>query len=144
MEPIGCWKKKSLLARDGIKVSVQDLLNDAVISTLRQHSELNGRLEGNEVLLSDLSMAVALPDNLLVAPAMFNAEKYTLVESKDARIELMERARAGKLSTKEMTGGSITVSNLGVSRVNFFKPILNAPQIAIVGFGAIRDALYLQ
>jgi pyruvate dehydrogenase E2 component (dihydrolipoamide acetyltransferase) len=138
--------RKQALARDGRDISLQDLLNYCLLRTLQRHGGVNGRVEDNEIRLSaavHLSVAIALPGNLLVAPAIFNAEQMSLEELGDARRQLMEKAGNNKLSVKEMTGGTLTVSNLGLSRVKFFTPILNIPQIAIVGFGAGSDRLRL-
>ncbi|SIP97399.1 dihydrolipoamide acetyltransferase family protein [Marinobacterium stanieri] len=129
---------KARLASQDIKVSVEDLIAQAVITTLESHPALNGRVEDKEIHLYDqahLSLAMALPDNLLVAPAIFNAGEMSLLERSTARKELAQRARSGKLSVNEMTGGTFTLSNLGLSRVRHFTPIINRPQIAILGIG---------
>ncbi|WP_321390421.1 2-oxo acid dehydrogenase subunit E2 [Emcibacter sp.] len=54
-----------------------------------------------------------------------------------ARKDLIERARSGKLTVREMTGGSFTISNLGLRRIQYFTPIINRPQIAILGIGQV-------
>jgi len=134
--------KKARLAADGIQVSVEDLLLRCVASTLLNHPALNGVVKELEVHLSrsvHLCVAIALPGDLLVAPAIFHAESKTLAELAAARQDLIARAKANKLSVTEMTGGTFTVSNLGLSRVRFFTPIINAPQIAILGIGQMVD-----
>nr|WMD00167.1 2-oxo acid dehydrogenase subunit E2 [Aminobacter niigataensis] len=134
--------RKAALAEAGIKVSVEDLILDRVVATLLNHTDLNGTLKGREVHLSGavhLSIAMALPGNLLVAPAIFNSETLTLEERSVARKDLADRARNNKLTVPEMTGGTFTVSNLGLSRVRYFTPILNTPQIGILGIGRIDE-----
>lgn len=129
---------KQRLAEQGTRVSVEDLLCDRIVQALLAHPELNGRVEDREVHLSPsihLSVAIALPGNLLVAPTLFEAEKSSLSERATARKELVARAKTGKLSVAEMTKGTFTVSNLGLSRVRHFTPIINIPQIAILGIG---------
>ncbi len=131
-------RRKKRLTEAGLKVSLEDLLIRCTIDTLADHPALNGRVEDQEIRLSaavHMSVAIALPDNGLVAPAIFEADAMSLEALAAARQDLFARARAGKLSVKEMTGGTFTISNLGLSRVRFFTPILNLPQIAILGLG---------
>lgn len=133
---------KAGLAESGIRVSIEDLMMAALIRVLRRHPELNGTLRDREIRLSDgvdLCVAIALPGNLLAAPAIFGACGMTLPQLRAARQDLAARARAGKLTVPEMTGGTFTLSNLGLSRIEFFTPILNTPQIAILGVGCITD-----
>ena len=138
---------KAQFKADGISLSVEDLLMGAVVQTLKQHPDINGTVQGRDVHLSDvidLGVAIALPGNLLAAPAIFNAGEMTLPQLRAARRDLSERARTNKLSVAEMTGGTFTISNLGLSRVEHFTPILNTPQIGILGVGcavetAVRD-----
>ena len=128
--------EKARLSEAGTKVSVEDLLMLAVVRALQKNPEANGRVEGREVHLSDavdLSVAIALPGNLLVAPAM------DVSALRAARQDLAARARTNKLSVTEMTGGTFTVSNLGLTRVEYFTPIINAPQICILAIGRMTD-----
>ncbi|MET1412086.1 2-oxo acid dehydrogenase subunit E2 [Roseibium sp. HPY-6] len=134
--------EKARLAEAGTKASVEDLLMLAVVRALKKNPDGNGRVEGKEVHLSeaiDLSVAIALPGNLLVAPAIFGAGDMNVAELRAARQDLATRARANKLSVTEMTGGTFTVSNLGLTRVEHFTPIINAPQICILGIGKLTD-----
>ncbi|MET3794076.1 2-oxo acid dehydrogenase subunit E2 [Aquamicrobium terrae] len=138
-------RRKAALTETGVKVSIEDLILDRVVATLLNHPDLNGIVKGKEVHLSGavhLSVAMALPGNLLVAPAIFNAEKLTTEARAAARKDLAERARANKLTVPEMTGGTFTVSNLGLSRVRYFTPILNTPQIGILGIGRIAEVAF--
>lgn len=129
---------KQALEHRGTKVSVEDLLADCVVRVLAQHPGLNGRLEDNEIRHYrdvHLSFAIALAGDRLVAPAVFKANAMDLGERAAARKSMLDRARNGKLSVSEMTGGTFTLSNLGRSRVRFFTPIINLPQLAILGIG---------
>lgn len=129
----------------GISLSVEDLLMGAVVRTLANHPDINGKVKDREVHLSraiDLGVAIALPGNLLAAPAIFGAGDMDLQELRAARRDLAERARSNKLTVPEMTGGTFTISNLGLSRVEQFTPIINTPQIAILGVGcAVETAV---
>lgn len=134
--------EKARLGEAGVKVSVEDLLMLAVVRALKKTPDANGRVEGREVKLSDavdLSVAIALPGNLLVAPAIFGADAMDASGLRAARQDLAVRARANKLSVTEMTGGTFTISNLGLTRVEHFTPIINAPQICILGIGRMTD-----
>lgn len=134
--------EKARLAEAGTKVSVEDLLMLALVRALQKNPDGNGRVEGKEIHLSetiDLSVAIALPGNLLVAPAIFGAGDMSVSELRAARQDLAARAKANKLSVTEMTGGTFTVSNLGLTRVEHFTPIINAPQICILGIGKLTD-----
>lgn len=127
------------LREAGLKVGYEDLVIAALARLLPRHPLLNGRLEGQEIQLSaavHVSLAIALPGGL-VAPALFDVAGLDLAAIAAARAALTERARAGKLTPCEMTGGTITLSNLGTTRVRHFTPILNRPQIALVGLGCI-------
>ena len=90
-----------------------------------------------------LGLAIPLPGDLLVAPALFNAEQLDGESLSQARKALVDKAQTGKLSVKELTGATFTVSNLGLSRVHHFTPILNPPQVAILGVGGIQRRLEL-
>jgi len=138
---------KARYKHEGISLSVEDLLMGAVVRTLKSHPDINGTMQDREVHLSgaiDLGVAIALPGNLLAAPAIFGAGKMDLHELRAARRDLAARARTNKLTVPEMTKGTFTISNLGLSRVEQFTPIINTPQIAILGVGctvetAVRD-----
>nr|WP_298248720.1 2-oxo acid dehydrogenase subunit E2 [uncultured Halomonas sp.] len=121
--------------------SVQDVLLRLVVKTLQDFPALNATLEDNRIIehpAVHLGLAVPLPDDLLLAPALFDAEAITLGALPGARRDLVELARAGKLSVRELTGATFTVSNMGRSRVHHFTPILNVPQVAILGIGGIE------
>ncbi|MEL7167369.1 MAG: 2-oxo acid dehydrogenase subunit E2 [Pseudomonadota bacterium] len=134
--------EKARLADTGTKASVEDLLMLAVVRALKKHPDANGKVEGRDVLLHesiDLSVAIALPGNLLVAPAIFGASDMDVSALREARQDLAARAKENKLSVTEMTGGTFTISNLGLTRVEHFTPILNTGQICILGIGRMTD-----
>ena len=135
-------RRKSFLSAQDKNISIEDLLIDKAVATLIKHPSLNGTITGRDISLHsaiNLSVAMALPNNLLVAPAIFNAQAMDLENLRNARQDLSARAKANKLTTSEMTSGTFTVSNLGLSRVHYFTPILNIPQIAILGIGCTEQ-----
>lgn len=134
----GMAAMKSRLQTEGLKVSVEDLIIEAVVQSLRAHPALNGLLIDKEIHTKaaiNIAVAIALPGDLLVAPAIFDAGSMDLRARVQARRELVERAKINKLTVKEMTGGTFTISNIGLTRVRHFTPILNIPQVAILGVG---------
>ncbi len=134
--------EKARLAAGGTKASVEDLLMLAVIRALKKHPDANGRTKDREVHLHeaiDLSVAIALPGNLLVAPAVSGAGDMDVSALRSARQDLAARAKINKLTVTEMTGGTFTITNLGLTRVEHFTPILNAGQICILGIGCMTD-----
>jgi pyruvate dehydrogenase E2 component (dihydrolipoamide acetyltransferase) len=138
----GLLAMKARVSSPDVKVSVEDLLVDAVIQCLQRHPGLNGYLQNGEIQLKNeisVAVAVALPGDLLVAPAILNAGAMTLAERCAKRRDLVDRAKVNKLSVKEMTAGTFTISNIGLTRVRFFTPIINVPQLAILGVGETAE-----
>lgn len=127
------------LRAEGLKVGYEDLVIAALARLLPRHPLLNGTVEGQEIRLSSalhIAFAVALP-GALVAPTLFDAGGLDLAAIAGRRADLTARAQAGRLAPREMTGGTFTLSNLGTTRVRYFTPILNRPQIALLGLGCI-------
>lgn len=123
-----------------------DLIIKAVAKTLRQHPRLNSTLIGDEIqLLSEIhiGMAVALEDGLIV-PVVRDADRKDLREIALETQQLAEGAREGTLSVDEVTGSTFTVTNLGGYGTDFFTPIINTPEAAILGVGRIieKPAIY--
>lgn len=134
----GLQAMKNRLAGEGLKASVEDLLVEAVVAALKKHPHMNATLTGNEITQRadiHVGVAVALPGDLLVAPAIFNAGTLSLADRVKARRDLVDRAKINKVTVKEMTGGTFTISNIGLTRVRHFTPILPVPQVAILGIG---------
>ncbi|WP_144097961.1 2-oxo acid dehydrogenase subunit E2 [Croceicoccus sediminis] len=135
-------KAKAAADAAGTRLSIEDLLMARTVRTLLAHPAINGRVEEREIRLSDqinLGIAISLPGGLLVAPAIFDAQDMSLAELRAARRDMAERARQNKLSVTEMTGGTFTISNLGLTRVEHFTPIVASPQIAILGIGRMTE-----
>jgi pyruvate dehydrogenase E2 component (dihydrolipoamide acetyltransferase) len=128
-------------AAGGTKVSVNDLLVRASALALAQHPAVNAQLQGDEVVKfpqADICVAVAA-DNGLVTPIVRSAETKSAAQIAAEVTDLAERARGGKLTREEITGGTFTVSNLGMFGVDRFDAIINPPQVAILAIGAATD-----
>jgi pyruvate dehydrogenase E2 component (dihydrolipoamide acetyltransferase) len=126
-------------------ISYTDLLVKATATALREHPLLNSRLEGQQIVLLEdihIGVAVALEDGLIV-PVIRQADKMGLLQIDRTLGDLTARARSGELTMDEVTGGTFTVTNLGMYGVETFTPILNPPEAAILGVGRISDELAL-
>jgi len=133
--------RRAAMVAAGERVSINDLLLHAVAVALRQHPRLNAQFTGDELLQFeqvDLAVAVATPGGL-VTPIVRNAAGLSVQQIAGSVRELAERARAGKLARDEITGGTFTVSNLGMFGVRQFDAIINPPQVAILAIGAMAE-----
>lgn len=141
------WLRKEKMAEQGVSISVEDLLADYVVKVLGKHPVLNGRIENNEISIYrnvDLCYAIGLPGGKLMAPALFSADQKDIQERALARRELLNRAKDGQLTVPEMKGGTFTLTNIGRSRVRFFTPIINLPQLAILGIGETYNEVAIE
>lgn len=118
-----------------------DFIIQACAHALKQHPRMNAVLDGNAIHLQDhvsVGFAVALDEGLIV-PVVRTTDKKSLKEIAQEARSLAEKARAGKLTLEEVSGGTFTVSNLGMYGVDGFTPILNTPQTGILGVGRIVE-----
>ena len=125
-------------APEGVKISVNDLVIRAAAMALIKVPKANASWEGENTRLfthADIAMAVAV-DGGLVTPVIWAAEKKGLAEVASVSRDLATRARDGKLAPEEFTGGSFTISNLGMYGVREFAAVINPPQGAILAVGA--------
>ena len=109
-------------------------------TSLSRHVRLGARWSGQALLLPhqfDINVAVSLPDGL-ITPAVRAVEGKNIVTISAEIAELAERARSRVLTPSETEGGVFTVSNLGAHRIDAFTPLLNPPQVAILGIGQAR------
>jgi pyruvate dehydrogenase E2 component (dihydrolipoamide acetyltransferase) len=116
-----------------------ELVIKAVSIALSAHPQLNAVLLGDEIeLLQDIHIGVAVPvqDGLLV-PVVRQANQRTIMDITRETRRLITAAQAGDLTVDEVTGSTFTVTNLGVYGVDFFVPIINPPETAILGIGRI-------
>ncbi|MFQ3646398.1 MAG: dihydrolipoamide acetyltransferase family protein [Anaerolinea sp.] len=123
-------------------VTINDLVLFAVARTLPNHPDLNATLDlpAGEITQHKrvhLGMAVDTPRGLLV-PVIRDAHTLSLKALADAASALADKAQSGKLTPDEMQGGTFTVSNLGGFGIESFTPVINPPQVAILGVGNIN------
>jgi len=134
-------RRSDLNAAGSAKVSVNDLLLRAAALALVRHPCVNAQLQGDEMLKfphADISVAVATEAGL-VTPIVRVADTKSTTEIASEVADLSERARAGRLTREEITGGTFTLSNLGMFGVDSFDAIINPPQVAILAVGAGAD-----
>jgi pyruvate dehydrogenase E2 component (dihydrolipoamide acetyltransferase) len=152
--------REVLRQRWSARISYTDLIVKAVAIALREHPLLNSTLTEEGIVLYsriDIGVAVALergacPERRLssvgveglIVPVVRDADKRSVIEIHGAIEDLAERARKGALSVDEVTGGTFTLTNLGMYGVETFTPIINPPEAAILGVGRIAEELVLR
>jgi pyruvate dehydrogenase E2 component (dihydrolipoamide acetyltransferase) len=123
-------------------VSINDLVHLATVRTLLEFPEVNALLEGDAIRRYgsvNLAFAVDTPRGLMV-PVIPAAERLSLRELAEAARTLFEACRDGSVNPDSLQGGTFTVSNIGALGIERFTPILNPPQVGILGVGAINLA----
>jgi pyruvate dehydrogenase E2 component (dihydrolipoamide acetyltransferase) len=123
---------------EDLKVSVNDLIVKACAGLLRTNPDLNVSWGGDKLLVHrrvHVGIAVAL-DGGLVVPVVRDADRKALTQVAREAKELIGRAREGKLAAAELTGGTFTVSNLGMYGIDRFTAVINPPEAAILAVGA--------
>jgi pyruvate dehydrogenase E2 component (dihydrolipoamide acetyltransferase) len=122
-------------AKAGIKVTPLAFLMKAVIAALKKYPTLNSSLDGDNLVLKqywNIGFAADTPNGLVV-PVIKNADQKGVVELARESSELAAKAREGKLGPADMQGGTFTISSLGGIGGTAFTPIVNAPEVAILG-----------
>jgi pyruvate dehydrogenase E2 component (dihydrolipoamide acetyltransferase) len=125
----------------GVRVTVTDLLTKICAMALTRHPNVNVQFTDEALLkftTANVGIAVAAPTGLVV-PVIHRAERLSLSETAQARTDLVERARDGKLHQADLEEGTFTISNLGMFGVEQFTAILNPPQAAILAVGATEQ-----
>jgi pyruvate dehydrogenase E2 component (dihydrolipoamide acetyltransferase) len=135
---------KEAMAR---KAALGCTLTDIVIATtsraLREHPALNAHFVDDSIVRFDqinIGLAVATPVGLTV-PVISGADRLDVPGLRDARRDVVERAGARRLKMDDLTGGTFTISNLGMMGIEQFDAILNPPQVAILAVGSLREEL---
>jgi pyruvate dehydrogenase E2 component (dihydrolipoamide acetyltransferase) len=138
--------KPSFPESTGMKITITDLLLVIFAQALKSHPELNATWEGNTVSRRtsvDISLAVATPKGV-VAPVIRNLDSVDLRALVSRRTELVDQARAGRLSLPDLEGGVATLSNLGAFRVDWFQAIIAPGQSSILAVGQIRQRPWVE
>jgi 2-oxoglutarate dehydrogenase E2 component (dihydrolipoamide succinyltransferase) len=128
-------------AREGFKLTYTPFFVQAAARALRAHPKVNASVEGTTVHLKrriNLGVAVALEDGGLIVPVVKGADTMNLVGLARAVRDLVVRARTRKLSPDDVAGGTFTITNLGSAGTLTGTPIINQPQVAILGVGVVK------
>jgi pyruvate dehydrogenase E2 component (dihydrolipoamide acetyltransferase) len=127
------------------KILFTALLVKILSKALERFPELNSSVEKDKIYIFkqiNIGVAVSIEDGLLV-PVIKNANEKKLLETSRELSILIEKARNRELTATDLSGGTFTISNLGALGVKFFTPIINPPESAILGVGAISEKLSL-
>lgn len=125
----------------GVGLGFMSFFTKAITEALQYFPTINGQVDGKEIILhdyADIAIAVSSPRGLMV-PVIRNAERMSLAEIESEVRRLAIKARDGKLSIDEMTGGTFTITNGGVFGSMLSTPIINPPQSAILGMHNIVE-----
>lgn len=133
--------KERFLSVEGQKLTLTPIFIDAAAKALYDFPMINVSVEGNNIIKRkniNIGMATALPDGNLIVPVIKNANEKSLIGLARSVNDLAERARNNKLKPDEITGGTFTITNFGTYNNLAGTPIINQPQVAILGTGAVR------
>jgi 2-oxoglutarate dehydrogenase E2 component (dihydrolipoamide succinyltransferase) len=133
--------KDKFLASEGHKLTLTPIFIDAAARALAEFPMINISVEGDNIIRKkniNIGMAAALPDGNLIVPVIRNANEKNLTGLAKAVNDLATRARINKLKPDEITGGTFTLTNFGSYDNLSGTPIINQPQAAILGTGAVR------
>jgi len=138
------WRNKvknSFLQRNGEKITFTPIFIDAAAKALREFPQINASVDGYNIIYRkniNIGMATALPNGNLIVPVIKNVDEKSLLGVVKAVNSLAGKARSNKLSPDEIQGGTFTMTNFGSFDSLTGTPVINQPQVAILGVGAIR------
>ena len=133
--------QEQFVEKHGIKLGFMSLFSKACAQALMEMPDVNAHIDGDQLIYHDyvdISIAISTPNGLVVPPVK-NVESLKLHEIELAIKALATKARDGKLSLEEMTGGTFTITNGGIFGSMMSTPILNEPQSAILGMHTIQQ-----
>jgi len=134
-ELVGKWREHR------IRPQYQDLVIAAVARALKENPIANAHLVGDEVRILDqinVGIAMAIPEGLLV-PVIKNADQKSLLEIAQEVRDLAKKAKSNSLGIDEMTNGTFSITNLSNYNIDVFDPLLNPPEIGILGVGTVGE-----
>ncbi|MGF9878413.1 2-oxoglutarate dehydrogenase complex dihydrolipoyllysine-residue succinyltransferase [Bacillus albus] len=133
-------RKDAFEKKHDVRLGFMSFFTKAVVAALKQFPLLNAEIQGDELIIKkfyDIGIAVAAPDGLVV-PVVRDANQLNFAEIESEIRELGKKARDNKLSLKELQGGTFTITNGGVFGSLMSTPILNSPQVGILGMHKIQ------
>jgi 2-oxoglutarate dehydrogenase E2 component (dihydrolipoamide succinyltransferase) len=133
-------EKRADYERGGVRLTYLAFIAKAVTDALRRHPLINASLDGSDIVFKkdiNLGIAVAL-DGGLIVPVIHRADVLDMPALSRAIADVADRARAKQLKPEDVQGGTFTITNPGVFGAQFGMPIINQPQVAILGIGTIE------
>jgi 2-oxoglutarate dehydrogenase E2 component (dihydrolipoamide succinyltransferase) len=125
----------------GVKLGFMSFFVKAVVYALRKYPVVNASIDGNDIVYHgyyDIGIAVG-SERGLVVPILRNADQMSIAQIEEAIADFGARAKAGKITLEELTGGTFSISNGGVFGSMLSTPIINPPQSAILGIHATKE-----
>lgn len=133
-------QKEEFLAKHGVKLTITSFVAKAIARALQEFPLINSSLEQDTIVVKrfvNLGIAVSIDQGLIV-PVIKNCQRMTIIEIAKAIAELSLKARTGRLAPQDISEGTISMTNFGMSGVAIGVPIIRYPEVAIVGIGAIQ------
>ena len=134
-------RKESFKERHGVNLGFMSFFTKAVVGALKAFPQVNAEIQGDEIVLKkhyDIGIAVGAEEGLVV-PVVRDADSRTFAEIEQEIVELAGKARENKLTLAELQGGTFTITNGGIFGSMLSTPILNTPQVGILGMHAIQQ-----
>ncbi len=134
-------RKDAFKEKNGVNLGFMSFFTKAAIGALKAFPPVNGELQGNELVLKhyyDIGVAVGVEEGLVV-PVVRNADRKSFAQIEQEIVDLATRARNNTISLADLQGGTFTITNGGVFGSLLSTPILNAPQVAILGMHTIQQ-----
>jgi 2-oxoglutarate dehydrogenase E2 component (dihydrolipoamide succinyltransferase) len=138
------WRSKvkdTFLQQEGISLNYLPVIAEATAKALKEFPKVNASVVGNQFVLKkniNLGIAVSLDDGNLVVPVIHHADKQNIAGLAHSIDTLAKKARSNKLKMEEIEGGTFTITNFGTFRNIIGTPIINQPEVAILGVGYIE------
>jgi 2-oxoglutarate dehydrogenase E2 component (dihydrolipoamide succinyltransferase) len=132
--------KNDFLEKEGIKLTYMPFIADAVVKALKEYPLVNSTIDGTTIYKKkyiNLGIAVAMEPNGLIVPNIKKAGEKNLIGMAKAINELATNARTKKLTPDDISQGTFTITNYGIFGTIFGTPIINQPEVAILGVGAV-------
>jgi 2-oxoglutarate dehydrogenase E2 component (dihydrolipoamide succinyltransferase) len=134
-------RKDAFKEKHGVGLGFMSFFTKAAIGALKAFPQVNSELQGNELVLKkyyDIGIAVGVEEGLVV-PVVRDADRKTFAQIEKEILDLATRARENKLSLPDLQGGTFTITNGGVFGSLLSTPILNTPQVGILGMHTIQQ-----
>ncbi len=134
-------KKQEIIKSENAKITYMSFIADAVVKSLKKYPLVNSSIDGNSILKKkfiNLGIAVAIEPTGLIVPNIKGAGDRNVIGLAKAIADLANRARTKKLTLDDISNGTFTITNYGVFGTIFGTPIINQPEVAILGVGAVQ------